>query len=85
MKVGNRTANAAGLFYESNGEINYYDNQTDNYQQDYYQLHFLIRGNDNWNFNAALHATKGKGYYEEYRQEIYFLIMDWIPEAPQPI
>ncbi len=68
LKVGNRTANAAGLFYESNGEINYYDNQTDNYQQDYYQLHFLIRGNDNWNFNAALHATKGKGYYEEYRQ-----------------
>lgn len=44
-----------------------YDNQTDNYQQDNYQLigsHELSR---NWRLNGALFWTKGKGYYEEYR------------------
>lgn len=62
-----RTYNPAGEYYDASGNVHYYDNETDNYQQDYYQLHFLYRANDRWNFNAALHATKGKGYYEEYR------------------
>ncbi len=64
----NRTFNPAGMYIDANGKIQYYDNETDNYQQDYYQLHFLARANDNWTFNAALHATKGFGYYEEFRQ-----------------
>lgn len=68
MKAGNRTYNPAGQYVGPNGEILYYENQTDNYTQDYYQLHLLFRGNEHWNFNAALHATKGYGYYEEYRQ-----------------
>ena len=68
LKAGNRTFNPAGMYTGLNGEIKYYDNQTDNYTQDYYQLHFLFHGNDNWNFNFALHATKGLGYYEEFRQ-----------------
>lgn len=68
LKSGNRTFNPAGMYFDTNGEIKYYDNQTDNYKQDYYQLHFLFHGNANWNFNVALHATKGLGYYEEYRQ-----------------
>jgi iron complex outermembrane receptor protein len=67
LKAGNRTYNMAGEYYDANGVVHYYNNETDNYQQDYYQLHFLAHGNDNWTFNAALHATKGKGYYEEYR------------------
>lgn len=41
-----------------------YDNQTDNYQQDHYQLLFSHRFNPNLNFNAALHYTYGRGYYE---------------------
>ncbi len=68
LKTGNRTFNAAGLYYDATGAVHYYDNETDNYQQDYYQLHCLARATDNWTFNAALHATKGKGYYEEFRQ-----------------
>lgn len=63
----NRTFNPAGMYVE-NGEVKYYDNQTDNYQQDNYQLHYSLNLNKNWNANAALHYTKGKGYYEEYRQ-----------------
>lgn len=53
----------------------YYDNQTDNYQQDYYQLFAdrLVKNIDNKNgllrFGGALYFTKGKGYYEEYKQQ----------------
>jgi iron complex outermembrane receptor protein len=68
LKAGNRTFNPAGMYLDANGDVHYYDNQTDNYRQDYYQLHFLFHGNDNWNFNAALFATRGIGYYEDYRQ-----------------
>ncbi len=45
-----------------------YKNQVDHYKQDYYQLHFSHEFNRNWNTNIALHYTKGKGYYEEYRK-----------------
>jgi iron complex outermembrane receptor protein len=68
VKAGNYTYNPAGEYYDANGEVHYYGNETDNYQQDYYQLHFLFRGNDDWDFHVALHATKGKGFYEEFRQ-----------------
>lgn len=44
-----------------------YDNQVDNYQQDHYQLLYSRALPKNWNANIALHATKGGGYYEEYR------------------
>jgi iron complex outermembrane recepter protein len=49
-----------------------YSNQTDNYQQDYYQLHYSYELNKFWNMNAALHYTKGAGYYEEYRNDDAF-------------
>jgi len=49
-----------------------YSNQTDNYQQDYYQLHYSYELNKSWNMNAALHYTKGAGYYEEYRNDDAF-------------
>ncbi|MDB5240032.1 MAG: TonB-dependent receptor, partial [Spirosoma sp.] len=44
-----------------------YENETDNYQQDNYQLiasHELSR---NWRLNTSFFYTKGKGYYEQYR------------------
>ncbi len=51
----------------------FYNNQTDNYQQDYYQLFFDNKkkniGNTNGiiRYGGALYFTKGKGYYEEYK------------------
>jgi iron complex outermembrane recepter protein len=63
----NRTYNPAGEYYDADGNAHYYDNQTDNYQQDYYQLHYTYAVNANFNMNAAVHYTKGKGYYEEYK------------------
>jgi iron complex outermembrane receptor protein len=44
-----------------------YENETDNYQQDNYQLitsHELSR---NWRLNVSGFYTKGRGYYEQYR------------------
>jgi len=44
-----------------------YNNQTDNYQQDMYQLFFNHTFNDHWTFNTAVFMTYGRGYYQEYK------------------
>ena len=44
-----------------------YDNQTDNYQQDHYQLLYTRNLNAKLVANAALHYTYGRGYYEQYK------------------
>lgn len=63
-------AEAANLL-NSGRRYNYYtyDNQVDNYQQDHYQLILSQELNKYWNLNGALHLTRGKGYYEEYRPD----------------
>ncbi|HCI71499.1 MAG TPA: TonB-dependent receptor [Balneola sp.] len=65
LESGNRTFNEAGT--EKSGSP--YQNQVDNYRQDYYQLHYSYRLQDNWSLNASLHYTKGEGYYEEYKAD----------------
>lgn len=65
----NRTFNMAGLYYDRNGQPQYYNNQTDNYRQNYFQLLYSAELGNDWLLNAALFYTKGKGYYEEYVQE----------------
>lgn len=59
----NRTYNELGM--KSDGT--FYDQQTDNYGQDYYQLFFDKKLDRNWAIGATLFYTKGKGYYEEYK------------------
>ncbi len=44
-----------------------YNNQTDNYTQNHYQLIYARQLSDQFSFNGALHYTQGEGYYEEYR------------------
>ncbi|WP_367890455.1 TonB-dependent receptor [Pedobacter mucosus] len=44
-----------------------YNNQTDNYTQNHYQLIYARQFSDQFSFNGALHYTQGAGYYEEYR------------------
>lgn len=44
-----------------------YNNETDNYQQDHYQLFFTHSFNDYLSFNTALFLSKGRGYYEQYK------------------
>jgi iron complex outermembrane recepter protein len=49
-----------------------YKNQVDNYRQDHYQLHTSHRFNNYLTANAALHYTKGGGYYEEFKYDAAF-------------
>jgi len=67
IKRGNRTYNPSGEYYDADGKVHYYDNETDNYKQDNYQVHLIQTINDKLNFTLAGHYTEGKGYYEQYR------------------
>jgi len=71
-----RTFNPAGT--EKPGEP--YNNETDNYQQDHYQLFVNHSFNSSLALNVAFFLTKGKGYYEEYRAAQNF--SDYGLEAP---
>ncbi len=64
-----RTFNPAGMYTNENGNVRFYDNQTDNYQQDHYQLLWNQDFGKNWSSNLALHYTHGRGYYEEYEED----------------
>ena len=70
--LSNRTFNSAGIFTDELGQTRFYDNETDNYQQDHYQLHWNKKVSINWNTTLAFHYTKGKGYYENYKEEADF-------------
>lgn len=59
----NRKFNSAGT--EKPGTP--YENETDNYTQTHYQLFYNKKINSKWDFNAAVFATTGNGYYEQYK------------------
>lgn len=44
-----------------------YDNQTDNYAQDHFQLITNHRLAEAWNLDLNAHYTYGRGYFEEFR------------------
>ncbi|MDX2248192.1 MAG: TonB-dependent receptor [Bacteroidia bacterium] len=46
-----------------------YENETDNFIQDHYQLHYSFEPVNNLSLNLSLHYTGGKGYYEQYRED----------------
>lgn len=70
LKAGNRTYNSCGELYDANGNVSgYYANETDNYKQNNFQLHFIHKLNARVNFNISAHYTKGRGYYEQYKQD----------------
>jgi iron complex outermembrane receptor protein len=65
----NRTFNPAGKYTDANGDIQFYDNEVDNYQQDHYQLHWNQRFNNHWSTNLGLNYTYGRGYFEQYMED----------------
>ena len=67
MEKYGRTYNSCGEYTDDNDNTKYYDDQTDNYTQTNYQLLFNKILSDSWNINAALHYTRGNGYYQEYK------------------
>ncbi|MCU0473051.1 MAG: TonB-dependent receptor [Bacteroidales bacterium] len=64
----NRRYNPAGEYTDENGLIHYYNNESDNYNQNHYQLIYNRNLLKNLTFSAALHYTRGSGYYEEYKE-----------------
>ncbi len=68
----NRTFNPSGMYHDQEGNIRFYDNETDNYQQDHYQLHLTRSIAPGVTATGALHYTYGRGYYEQYRENERF-------------
>ena len=64
-----RTFNPSGMYFDENGNMKFYDNETDNYWQNHFQLHWSEKWSDKWVSNTAFHYTKGKGYFEQYRED----------------
>ena len=64
-----RTFNPAGMYTDAFGNIQFYDNETDNYGQNHFQLHWSEKWSDKWISNVAFHYTIGKGYFEQYRED----------------
>jgi iron complex outermembrane receptor protein len=65
LKAGHRTINYAGT--EKPGDP--YTNETDNYEQNHYQIFFNQLLGKRFSFNTALFATDGRGYYEQYKAD----------------
>ncbi len=64
-----RTYNTAGEYEDNNGDIQFYDNEVDNYSQDHYQLHWNQRYSNLWSTTIGLNYTKGSGYFEQYKAD----------------
>ncbi|MEK6450931.1 MULTISPECIES: TonB-dependent receptor [Myroides] len=67
-----RRYNPAGNYKDDEGNVQFYNNETDNYIQNHYQLHWSERWSDSWTSNVSLHYTKGDGYYENYKKKQKF-------------
>lgn len=76
MKDKGRRFNNTGIVAEDSGKYTFYDKMIDHYQQDHLQLHLIHKFSENLKFNAALHYTYGRGYYQDYVPK------DWANELP---
>ncbi|WP_027375982.1 TonB-dependent receptor [Kaistella palustris] len=66
--------NYSGAIYDAAWEniIGFYNNETDNYHQNHYQLLWEQNLNSHWNLETTFHYTRGSGYYENYKQDAKF-------------
>ncbi len=65
----NRTFNSAGQYTDADGNIKFHGDQVDNYKQDHAQLLWNEQVSEYWSTNLALHYTRGRGYFEEYKED----------------
>ncbi len=74
----NRRYNGMGKYTDVEGNVHYYDNETDNYQQDHVQLFYSKEFARPLWLNLAAFHIKGKGYYEQYKedQELSYYLLD---------
>ena len=64
-----RTFNSAGIYTDDNGNTQFYDNEVDDYKQDHFQLHWYETWNSAWNTHLAVHYTRGRGFFEQFRED----------------
>ncbi len=67
-----RRYNSAGEYFDSFGNIHYYDNETDNYTQHHVQLNYTHKFPQSLVWSTTLNFTKGDGYYEDYYMDQLF-------------
>lgn len=64
-----RTFNPAGAYTDENGNLRFYENEVDNYKQDHAQLHWNETLSSQWRTNIGLHYTRGRGYFEQFKED----------------
>ncbi|MBO7268439.1 MAG: TonB-dependent receptor plug domain-containing protein [Bacteroidales bacterium] len=67
-----RRYNVAGEYYDEEGNVHYYDNETDNYRQHYVQGSYTQAFGNFLSWNTTFNFTKGDGYYENYKADTKF-------------
>lgn len=78
-----RTYNYAGMYYDDAGNLHFYDNQIDSYQQHHFQLHWNEKISPSLTSNLAVHYTKGNGFYENYEDDTSFSKYNLAPIASE--
>ncbi|MGQ1891083.1 TonB-dependent receptor [Thermophagus sp. OGC60D27] len=69
MLETDRRYNPAGVYTDELGNEQYYDDQTDNYKQTHAQLFYSWAAGQQLHLTAALHYTRGEGFYEQYKEK----------------
>lgn len=67
------TFNPSGAYTDASGVVRYYDNESDNYYQNHYQLTYSRLLGEHWSLDATADYTRGRGYYEEYKEDFEML------------
>ncbi|MCF4100426.1 TonB-dependent receptor [Gillisia sp. M10.2A] len=74
-----RTFNSAGMYEDEAGNVQFYDNEVDDYKQDHYQLHWNQQFDNNWSTNLGLNYTYGRGFFEQYKEDEDFSDYNFTP------
>ena len=74
-----RTFNPAGIYTDDNGETRFYENEVVNYKQDHAQLHWNENWSNQWSSHIAFHFTRGRGYFEQFREDDDFATYGFEP------
>ena len=67
-----RRYNGAGEYVDDEGNVRYYDNQTDNYLQHHLQLNYARRFGERFTWVNTVNYTRGDGFDEYYKMNRKF-------------
>ena len=74
-----RTFNPSGSYTDGDGNIKFYDNEVDDYKQNHAQLLWNQQLNAHWNTNMAVHYTRGRGFFEQFKEDDDFETYGFTP------